>query len=238
MNSVVVGRPNYTGSGAAGRVQAIRSAGGHPKMTIVAEGAQAFVVPYAPSESQHDGLAGEWVVVARGGRRPLLLSGGKGLEQMSFDLILGHFSPNQPVTSDLNGLIRLAESGARMKVTLDSRTGAGQWRMTAFSYQIVGRQHGTNEPTRAVCSVTFQRVSDPIKFTGPVNGGAGGGKGGDRPRFYVFKKGDTLQAIAKRFYGDTKYWRRIADANKIRDPRKVKVGQKLRLPDIKGTGSK
>jgi len=232
INTVVVGRPNTAAPGRAGRT---RTASGHPKMTIVAEGARAFVVPYAPAETSHEGLTGEWTVVTRGGRRPLLLRGGKGLEQMSFDLILGHFSPQEAVTDDLNGLVDLAESGARMKVTLDSRTSSGQWRMTAFSYQVLGRQHGTNEPTRVVCSVTFQRVSDPIKFTGPVNGGAAGGAD-NRPRFYVVKKGDTLQSIAKRFYGDTKYWRRIADANKIRDPRKVKVGQKLRLPDIKGTG--
>lgn len=60
-------------------------------------------------------------------------------------------------------------------------------------------------------------------------------KKGDKGRtttkkLYTVKKGDTLSGIAQRELGDSKRWREIADANDIRDPRSIKVGQKLRLP--------
>jgi LysM repeat protein len=44
------------------------------------------------------------------------------------------------------------------------------------------------------------------------------------------KKGDTLTAIAVKVYHDRSRWRDIATANKIADPRNLKVGQTLRLP--------
>ncbi len=49
---------------------------------------------------------------------------------------------------------------------------------------------------------------------------------------YVVKKGDTLQTIAKKYYGDSGKWRRIYDANRqrIKDPNKVPVGMKLIIP--------
>lgn len=53
-------------------------------------------------------------------------------------------------------------------------------------------------------------------------------------KFYVVKKGDTLQKIAARedVYGDARKWREIAQANKIRDPKKLKVGTKLKIPPL------
>lgn len=51
------------------------------------------------------------------------------------------------------------------------------------------------------------------------------------PAVYTVKKGDTLKSLAAKFYGDYKLWHKIAKANNIRDPSKVKVGQVLRIPD-------
>jgi nucleoid-associated protein YgaU len=51
-----------------------------------------------------------------------------------------------------------------------------------------------------------------------------------RKKFYTVKKGDTLAKIAARFYGDSDCWKKIARANDIRDPKKVKVGKKIKLP--------
>jgi hypothetical protein len=48
--------------------------------------------------------------------------------------------------------------------------------------------------------------------------------------FYVVKKGDTLQSIAAHVYGDANKWERIAEANKIKNPRKLKVGDRLKIP--------
>jgi nucleoid-associated protein YgaU len=50
--------------------------------------------------------------------------------------------------------------------------------------------------------------------------------------FHVIEKGDTLWALAKRFYGDGNAYPRIFEANRevIKDPDLIFVGQKIRIP--------
>src|SRR5215470_18902873 len=47
---------------------------------------------------------------------------------------------------------------------------------------------------------------------------------------YVVQPGDNLSKISKRFYGDANQYMKIADANKLSDPDKIKVGQQLVIP--------
>ncbi|UBV43342.1 BON domain-containing protein [Deinococcus taeanensis] len=47
---------------------------------------------------------------------------------------------------------------------------------------------------------------------------------------YTVKAGDTLSAIAQRYYGDAAEYRKIAHHNNISDPDLIQVGQKLRIP--------
>jgi len=49
---------------------------------------------------------------------------------------------------------------------------------------------------------------------------------------YVVKPGDTLYSLAGRFYGDSKLWRLIYDANRDRipSPQLMKAGTELRIP--------
>lgn len=51
---------------------------------------------------------------------------------------------------------------------------------------------------------------------------------------YTVKSGDTLSGIATKFYGDSSKWTLIAQANGIKDPTKLKIGQVLQIP---GAGS-
>jgi nucleoid-associated protein YgaU len=50
--------------------------------------------------------------------------------------------------------------------------------------------------------------------------------------YYVIEKGDTLSALAKRFYGDASQYPKIFEANRevIKHPDKIFVGQKIRIP--------
>ncbi len=50
------------------------------------------------------------------------------------------------------------------------------------------------------------------------------------PRRYTVRAGDTLQRIAHEQLGDADEWRELANLNGIRDPRRLRVGQVLRLP--------
>lgn len=52
-------------------------------------------------------------------------------------------------------------------------------------------------------------------------------------KWYEVVGGDSLSKIAKHFYGDANAYMKIFEANKdqLSDPNKIKVGQKLRIPD-------
>lgn len=225
-------------------VAVIRSSGGgseteargkkHPTMTLVPQGKKPIAIPYAPRTSQLDGVVPTFATVERGGRRPLLMRSGGSLQTMSFDLIIAHTNTQAGIEGILGRLRALAASGARVVVNLDATSRAFQWRLTSFSQQIVARQHGSNAATQAVVTMTFTQASDPVVAVGPVTGGAAGGSaGGKRPKFYVWRKGDTFPALAKRFYGDVSLWQELADHNKVRRPKQVKVGFKVRLPEEK-----
>jgi nucleoid-associated protein YgaU len=54
----------------------------------------------------------------------------------------------------------------------------------------------------------------------------------EKVEFYEIVSGDTLGAIAKRYYGKASLYTRIHDANKelIPDPNKIYPGQKIKIP--------
>jgi len=51
-------------------------------------------------------------------------------------------------------------------------------------------------------------------------------------QYYVVKRGDTLSKIAEGHYGDKMLYPKIFEANRdiLKDPNKIKPGQKLRIP--------
>ena len=52
-------------------------------------------------------------------------------------------------------------------------------------------------------------------------------------KIYEVVGGDTLSKIAKKFYGDAGKYMKIFEANKdqLKDPDKINVGQKLKIPE-------
>lgn len=47
---------------------------------------------------------------------------------------------------------------------------------------------------------------------------------------YTVKAGDNLSKISKLFYGDANKYQKIAEANGLDNPDKVRVGQSLKIP--------
>lgn len=47
---------------------------------------------------------------------------------------------------------------------------------------------------------------------------------------YTVRDGDSFESIAKRFYGDASRWSVIARANPLKDPRRLRAGQTIRVP--------
>jgi nucleoid-associated protein YgaU len=72
---------------------------------------------------------------------------------------------------------------------------------------------------RGVSEVKLAGETKPLEMVGNVV-------------FYSIQSGDTLSAIAKRYYGNAMDYPRIFEANRevIKDPNKIFVGQKIRIP--------
>jgi nucleoid-associated protein YgaU len=52
------------------------------------------------------------------------------------------------------------------------------------------------------------------------------------PKKHVVAAGDTLSAIAMKYYGDANRWKEILEANKdtVKNPNAIRVGQELVIP--------
>lgn len=56
-------------------------------------------------------------------------------------------------------------------------------------------------------------------------------------QIYTVKRGDTLGKIARKFYGNAARFPLIVSANRIADPDRLKVGQRLVIPDADAAGA-
>src|SRR3954466_15357840 len=52
----------------------------------------------------------------------------------------------------------------------------------------------------------------------------------DTNQTYTVQAGDNLSKISKQFYGDPNQYRKIAEANHLDDPNKIRAGQQLIIP--------
>lgn len=212
-----------------------RGAGGNAtadyRMVIRTEGGGVVLgVPYAPLGVERSGLAKQWAEVARPAQTPILSDAGEPLESMKFELVIGN-QTNASVEDVLARLRQLAETSERLIVSYGPSE-AGLWHITEMTQSSVLRDH-RDHISRAAISLTFTQVSDATVAVSPLQGGHSSSGSGKIPATHTVKAGDTLHKIATRYYGDPKWWRAIADANKIKHPRKdakLKVGRKLKLP--------
>jgi hypothetical protein len=82
-------------------------------------------------------------------------------------------------------------------------------------------------PVRATLNVTLKEYTDietQLKETSFQSA--------DRTKVWHVKQGDTLWLIAAKEYGNPALWRRIADENKIYNPRLLKSGMNLVIPPL------
>jgi nucleoid-associated protein YgaU len=82
-------------------------------------------------------------------------------------------------------------------------------------------------PSRARVTVSFSEFIDPEREAKEVNR-----QTADYSKGYMIRQGDTLTALAFRFYADPAVWRPIAIVNGIDDPRELVAGQPLQVPSL------
>ncbi len=52
------------------------------------------------------------------------------------------------------------------------------------------------------------------------------------PKTYVVQSGDTLGKISSKLFGTTTKWKKIAEANQITNPKHLRVGMTLNVPEL------
>jgi len=82
-------------------------------------------------------------------------------------------------------------------------------------------------PVRATLNVTFkQHKTIAEQLEDPKTNSA------DKTKRRIFESHDSLWLMAAREYGETRYWRLIAEHNRIEDPRDIEPGRVLVLPPL------
>lgn len=188
---------------------------------------------YAPKEITYSGFEGTYQEALRPDRKPLIRRDGTNLRKMSMEIFVGSTDIEEPITDQLKELERLAETRDPLVVEYDSHT-KGFWHITTFDYSSEERtdkriNDKLTEITRATVNIEFTEVAGPTMFTINRRERIIGVK---RPKSIKTKKGQTLTQIAKKYYGTTSplILKAIAKANKIKNPKHLKPGQKLKLP--------
>lgn len=79
-----------------------------------------------------------------------------------------------------------------------------------------------------------EEVDESITVTAPpaAEGSESAAPAAPEAQFYTVKKGDTLSAISRQFYGNANLYNRIFEANRplLSHPDKIYPGQVLRIP--------
>lgn len=102
---------------------------------------------------------------------------------------------------------------------------AHSWAAVEKAVLMAGNVKGVG---RAISEIEVTEASDsPSADLAPEGTAAEGAA-----EYYEIQKGDTLSAIAKRFYGNANLYPKLFEANRevIKDPDKIFVGQKIRVP--------
>lgn len=211
----------------------------HPKVKLVDEHGRTVTLPYASTDLDLGNVAPSWEELDRPGRKPLLASEGLQLRRLRGTFTVGYPDHQRDVEQELHMLRLLARDGVKVRWDGYGPSEHGWWVIEDYQQRVSLRQHGTNRITRAEVTLTLAESAAAKVSLGPLTGGAkarpakpAGQPEPDRaePRSHTVAAGETLYAIAQRYYGDGSRWPEIAEASGVRDPRKLQVGQKLTIP--------
>lgn len=189
-----------------------------------------FAPPFAPRKVTYSGYENTYEEISRPDRKPIVRRSGESLRRMSMELFVGAVGMQTEHNTELATLEKLAASRLPLIVEYDPRT-YGYWHITSLSYDSVERREVDDVITRATVQIEFTEVPDPTDFTLNIINKTKY-KYTSRPKTYTAKKDESLRDIVKKFYGtaNSKIVKAVAKANKIKNPKHIKPGQKIKLP--------
>ncbi len=210
---------------------------GHKRVTLKL-GTELLTLPVTSEVVPHSDFSPLWAEIPTTGV-PLLRAQGERLRKMQLTVV---FVLPGGMTSVEGGLVILHRFANHEKpvLVLYSLFESGYWRITDWPMKSVRKHPITGETVRAEVTLMLTREPNPPPITAPKPPShpppprpvhvPKGKPGGAAPQKYTVRAGDTLAGIAARFYGDADLWPQIAQANKIRDPRRLRIGQVLTIP--------
>lgn len=121
--------------------------------------------------------------------------------------------------------IRLIITGDGLKVNLPCVIEDFNYKQIAgpqdihFTLELVEYRFIKAKPTTAAKSTANKTTTTSTKRTTTKSSSS----------TYTIKKGDTLSGISKKVYGDASRWKEIKTKNSIKDEKKIRVGQVLKV---------
>lgn len=243
---------------AAGGAPQAGSIPGHRKVTIAGQ-AGTVTFDIIDPELDLSGLADEWSETPRPGGRPLLERIGPRLRTMELRSTFGlaaNVDANGQGLPVLNPILTLtalaspssADAGTVRLAYSDLESSGkiargGGWVITELDVHTRRRRQGDNAVNRAEVTLTLKESSravipgppsavptaTPAKPVGPPPPKPAS-PAPPAARRYTVRQGDTPWKIAVAMYGDGNRWPAIMTANRLRDPRRLRVGQILSIP--------
>lgn len=214
----------------------------HPRARLVPEDPALPTVyfPIAPNALPNDGLAPGYTRVDPPGRTPVMLRSSEPLHTitLSATLVQRRYI-DEDVETQLARLRALARSTSRVRLSYGSSEG-GWWWITGFGWDVEDRVPYRNDILRAVARLDLVRAtggpavneakSTPIRAVLHRPAGEIIPRERSPVRTHRVARGDTLARLALRYLGSADHAALIADANGIRNPRRLTLGQSLVIP--------
>jgi hypothetical protein len=156
---------------------------------------------------------------------------GGDADQVQLDLFFdgtGVLETAEGVAARIEGLLQFAryQSDTHQPYYLHAHWGRFDFRgvltQADVTYTLFDR---SGQPLRATVKITLQEVVAPQVRTAEERS-----QSPDLYQTWVVADGDRIDTIAAQVYGDAAWWRPLAEANRLRNPRVLDVGSVLLLP--------
>ena len=173
-----------------------------------------------------------------GSSQPQTSYGGGEPDQVSIDLFFdgtGVVQSLQTVAERVGALLDLAsfQGDTHQPYYLHAHWGRFDFRgvltQADVTYTLFDR---SGEPLRATVKITLQEAVAPEPLAAEE-----GRESPDLYQTWLVKEGQRLEHIAFAVYGSADFWRPLADANDLRNPRALTAGQTLLLPPLETEGA-
>ncbi len=204
------------------------------KKAMLVAGNDFFVIDMTDPVVRVDDLGHiQWSEIPRSRSLPWLVDSGRRLKKLRVKGTI--YKSGTAVDFSLDQLYFMSTRAVVMTFVY-GRYEAGQYRMTELSVETMFREPGTNNVTAASVEFTLTQASDPpvpkpvASAPAPLPPAPPSPPSQPSTRIHTVAKGDSLWLIANHIYGNGSAWKRIADANHLKDANRIYPGQKLVIP--------